>query len=68
MSSWEALIVREEITELGKCIDAAAKAGKTPDEAGLCNNGSIGCSTCPWSLPARIRLTKETRRLTENII
>jgi len=52
MIGWTTLVEREEISELGKCIEAAEKAGKSPDEAGLCNNGSIGCPACPWILTA----------------
>ncbi|KKL78026.1 hypothetical protein LCGC14_2028920 [marine sediment metagenome] len=30
------------------CYSAATAAGKTSEEAELCDDGNVGCTECPW--------------------
>lgn len=40
----------QEAANMVACYDAAKRAGYTPEQADLCDDGDRGCPDCPWGL------------------
>ena len=46
--SVERWIANEESANEAACNAAAEKAGYTPQEADMCDDGCLNCDECPW--------------------
>ena len=47
---WSRYIADQEDNATEACISTAIKNGHTREESDLCDDGSVGCSDCPFKI------------------